>query len=79
MDIIEYIASKSSKMEKLVFIIFQEGSGYYAIESLHSMMVNARNKSHLIEVIKREVSDCFEGKFNGKIVLREFKDEEIVL
>lgn len=68
------------KMKGLVFVLFEDTrSGYRAFESKHSMMIAAQSRDQLIEEIKKEVYKHFGGRFYGKIVLREFIDEEIRL
>lgn len=79
MEVFDYIASKGSHINELVFIVFKEENGYSAVESHHSLMVDAKDRIQLIEKIKREVSERFLGKFKGKVIIREFSDEEIAI
>ena len=66
------------KKKGLVFILFKgTQSGYRAFESRHSLMIAAKSRPQLIDEIKKEVAKHFGGRFYGKIVLREFIDEEI--
>lgn len=66
------------KMRGLVFVVLKNTQfGYRAFESRHSMMIEAKNRPQLIDEIKKEVEKHFGGRFYGKIVLREFIDEEI--
>jgi hypothetical protein len=68
------------KMKGLVFVLFEDTQfGYRAFESKHSIMIAAKSRAQLVEEIKKEVKKHFEGRFYGKIVLREFIDEEITL
>lgn len=69
---------KFFKMKGLVFVLLEDTkSGYRAFESRHSMMIVAKNRPQLIDEIKKEVYKHFGGRFYGKVVLREFIDEEI--
>jgi hypothetical protein len=62
----------------LIFVLFKNTKfGYRAFESRHSIMVSATTRELLIEEIKKQVNKHFGGIFYGKIVLREFIDEEI--
>lgn len=77
MDVFDYIVSKNSSVQELVFIVFKEKNGYNAVESRHSLMVTAKSKSQLIEGIKRKVAKNLNGEFSGSIILREFNDVRI--
>lgn len=71
---------KFFKMKGLIFVLFEDTQfGYRAFESRHSIMVAAKSRVLLIEAIREEVDKHFDGKFYGKIVLREFIDQEIKL
>lgn len=71
---------KFFKMKGLVFVLFEDTQfGYRAFESKHSIMIAAKSRPQLIEEIKKGVDEHFEGRFYGKIFLREFIDEEIML
>ncbi len=71
---------KPFKTRGLVFVLFKDRKfGYRAFESKHSIMVSADSRSQLIDEIKKEVSKHFTGTFYGKILLREFIEEEIRL
>lgn len=62
----------------LIFVLFKDAQfGYRAFESRHSIMVSAKTRELLIKEIKKQVNKHFDGKFFGKVVLREFIDEEI--
>lgn len=68
------------KMKGLVFVLFEDTQfGYRAFESRHSLMIAAKSRTQLVDEIKKEVNRHFDGKFYGKIVLREFTEEEIKL
>ncbi len=68
------------KKKSLVFVLFENTQfGYRAFESRHSIMIAAKSRPQLIEEIKKEVNKHFDGRFHGKIVLREFTEEEIRL
>lgn len=69
---------KFFKMKGLIFVLFKDTQlGYRAFESRLSIMVSAKTRELLIEEIKNQVNRHFDGEFYGKIVLREFYDEEI--
>lgn len=69
---------KLLKMKGLVFVLFEDTqSGYRAFESRHSIMIAAKSRPQLVDEIKKEVNKHFNGGFYGKVVLREFIDEEI--
>ena len=71
---------KFLKKKGLVFVLINDTQfGYRAFESKHSIMISAKSRSELIEEIKNEVKRHFGDNFYGKIVLREFIDEEIKL
>jgi len=78
----DFVGSKIKylKTSSLVFVLFEDTQfGYRAFESKHSIMSFAKSRPQLIEEIKKEVEKHFEGRFYGKIILREFVDEEIML
>jgi hypothetical protein len=71
---------KFFKVKELVFVLFEDTRyGYRAFESTHSIMVTAESRILLIEEIKKEVHNHFDGRFFGKVILREFVDEEVNL
>lgn len=66
------------KKKGLVFVLFKDTqSGYRAFEAKHSIMIVADSRLQLVDEIKKEVNRHFEGRFYGKVVLRQFVDEEI--
>lgn len=66
------------KRKGLVFMLFEDTKyGYRAFESTYSIMASAKSRPLLIEEIRRQVNKHFDGKFYGKVILREFLDEEI--
>lgn len=67
-------------MIELVFVIFRDPrEGYSAIEVNYSLMVVGEDWTQLLREIKSAVQEYFNGKFIGKIILREFKDQELIL
>jgi hypothetical protein len=78
----DFILSKLKlfNTKSLVFILFKDTQfGYRAFESKHSIMTTAKSRPQLIEEIRKEVTKHFDGRFYGKIILRELIDEEIML
>lgn len=70
---------KYFNIKGLVFLVFKKDTGYLALEHRHSIRVHAKDKSTLALEVKNEVDKHFRGKFEGKITLREFIDEEICI
>lgn len=67
-------------MIELVFVIFNDPKeGYSAVEGKYSLMVAGKDRPRLLSEIKNAVLEYFNGDFNGKIILREFTDEELFL
>jgi len=67
-------------MIELVFIVFNDSKlGYSAVEGKYSMMVVGRDRDELISEVKKAVQEYFNNDFLGKIIFREFVDEELFL
>lgn len=67
-------------MIELVFVIFSDpNEGYSAVEGKYSLMVVGKDRAHLLREIKNAVLEYFNGDFKGKVILREFTDENFCL
>lgn len=65
---------------ELIFIVFNDPQlGYSAVEGKYSMMVVGRTRDELISEVKNAVQVYFNYTFSGKIIFREFVDEELFL